>query len=222
MTTLVVSAHPDDETLGCGGTLLKYAANGEKIYWLIMTSAHEPKWSAKDIRTKSCEINQVAEAYGIEKCFRLGLPTARLDTISQEDLMQSIGDVIAETSPETVLMVHGGDIHSDHRITFTSAITVMKPAYMGRFGIKRILTYETLSSTEAGAVGREYPFEPNVFSIITPYIDRKVEIMNLYKSEAQIDPMPRGPSAIKALARLRGATIGAEYAEAFMMLRQID
>ena len=220
MRVLAVSAHPDDETLGCSGTLLKHGANGDEIFWLIATQAHEPQWSAECIKRKAVEVDKVAEAYGIKRCFKLGLPTVRLDTIPQSDLIEKIREVISEAKPEVVYLVHCGDVHSDHQAVFAATMAVLKPFYMARYGVRRVLSYETLSSTEAAPPHPNAVFIPNVFSDVTPHIERKLEIMALYETEIQPDPMPRSPSAIRALARYRGATIGTEYAEAFMLVRE--
>ena len=100
-------------------------------------------------------------------------------------------------------------------------MSVLKPFYMARLGVKRVLCYETLSSSDAAPPRWERAFVPNVFAEITPYIDRKIEIMRMYESEIHEDPMPRGPSAIRALARFRGAIISAQYAEAFILVREL-
>ena len=118
-------------------------------------------------------------------------------------------------------MVHGGDVHTDHTIAFSAVTSVMKPMYMTELGVRRVLSYETLSSTEASPPSAERSFLPNVIADITPHIEHKIEVMNLYMTEKHSDPFPRGPGAIRALARFRGATIGVEYAEAFMLLREI-
>lgn len=221
MRVLTISAHPDDETLGCGGTLLKHAAQGDDIYWIIATVCHEPQWSADLIRRKAIEVERVAEAFGMKKFFKLGFPNARLDTVAISDLMDPIAKAIEEVRPEMIYLLNGGDIHTDHFMLFTATMSVIKPFYMRKRGIRRVVCYETLSSTDAAPARVERAFVPNVFSDITPYIDRKIEIMNLYESEIHPDPMPRGDSAIRALARFRGTTIATEYAEAFTLVREI-
>jgi hypothetical protein len=92
---------------------------------------------------------------------------------------------------------------------------------MSRYGVRRVLSFETLSSTDAAPVPFNPMFLPTVFCDVTPYMDRKVEIMRMFASEAQDPMLPRGDSAIRALARVRGATIGVDYAEAFMLVREI-
>lgn len=221
MQVLVISTHPDDETLGCGGTLLKHRAAGDRLSWVVVTQVHEPRWSAEEMGQKSEEVRLVAEAYGVENCFKLGLPTVLLDTVPQVDIIAHLRDAIAEVKPEIIYLVHDGDVHSDHHAVFSATMSVLKPFHMANLGGRRVLSYETLSSTEAAPPQLARVFLPNVFSDITQYIDQKIDVMALYQSEIQRDPLPRGPSAIRALARFRGATIGVEYAEAFILIREL-
>jgi len=218
---LAISAHPDDETLGCGGTLLKHRAAGDDLFGLIVTQTHEPQWSAETIEHKATEIEQVVEAYGMKECFELGFPSTRLEMIPHADLIEQIREVISKIKPEVVYLVHGGDVHTDHHAVFTATMSVLKPSYMKHLGVRRVLCYETLSSTEAAPAQLDRAFMPNVFSNIASFIKRKIEIMELYRTEAQADPLPRGSSAIRALACYRGATIGVKHAEAFMLIREL-
>ena len=220
MNVLAISAHPDDETLGCGGTLLKHREDGDSIFWIIATVCHEPQWSAELIRRKACEVEKVARAYNAQ-FFKFGLPNARLDTIPIGDLMKPIEQVVEQVRPEVVYLLHAGDIHTDHFALSTAAMSVLKPFYMRKRGVRRVLGFETLSSTDAAPQRGDRMFMPNVFSDITPYMDRKIDVMRLYESEIHAEPMPRSPSAIRALARLRGATIATDYAEAFTLIREV-
>ena len=221
MNSLVISCHPDDETLGCGGTLLKEKAAGNSLFWMIVTQAHEPQWTAQVIERKAEEVQRVGEAYGMEECFNLGFPTVKLDTVPQFQLMDKMRKVIETVCPPQIYVVHRGDVHTDHQAVYTATMSVLKPFYMARLGVMRILSYETLSSTEAAAREPGRDFAPNVFNDITGHLEGKLDIMKHYQSEVHQDPMPRGPSAIRALARYRGATIGVEYAEAFELVREI-
>ena len=221
MTILTISVHPDDETLGCGGTLLCHRASGENLFWLVVTQAHEPQWPAELIEKKAVEVQRVAEAYGMQETFKLGFPTVRLDTVPQAQLMDGIRSVIERVRPEIVYLVHDGDVHSDHHHVFQSAMCVLKAFYMRKLGVQRVLCYETLSSTEAAPPQFFRTFVPTVYRDISKHLERKIEIMNIYQTEAQPDPFPRGSSAIRAQARYRGATIGVEYAEAFVLVREV-
>ncbi|MFC2035008.1 PIG-L deacetylase family protein [Chloroflexota bacterium] len=222
MRILAISVHPDDETLGCGGTLLKHSAQGDTLFWIILTQMHEPQWSAEEIRRAATQVEQVDEAYGMKQHFQLDFPTAQLDRIPQLDLIERIRDVISIVKPELIYLIHDGDVHTDHHAAFTAAFSVLKPSYMHKLGVRRILCYETLSSTEAAPLQPHRLFIPTVYFDITPYIDQKINIFKLYKTEIQQDPQPRGPSSIRALARYRGATIGIEYAESFMLIREVE
>jgi LmbE family N-acetylglucosaminyl deacetylase len=222
MKILVISAHPDDETLGCGGTLLKHRDRGDRIFWLIVTSPGEPHWTAETMARKAGEIESVSRAYGMEEHTVLGFPAIHLETVARVELIERIRKEIERIKPEIVYLVHAGDIHSDHYVTFASVMSVLRPSYMASLGVRRILCYETLSSTEATTALSSRYFLPNVFSDITGFLEGKIETMSLYQTEMQKDPKPRGPSAIRALARYRGATIGVDHAEGFMLVREIS
>ena len=222
MKILAISAHPDDETLGCGGMLLRHRAAGDQIYWLIATQAFEPKWSSEIIEKKADEVKAVATAYGMQDVYKLGFATTQLDQVPQSELIASIGQVADQVHPAVVYLVHDGDVHTDHHAVFTATFSVFKAFYMLKWGVQRILSYETLSSTEAAPPQAHRLFIPNVYNDITPYLEQKIAIMQLYESEIQSGSLPRTPSSIKALARYRGATVGVEYAEAFTLNREVS
>lgn len=221
MRVLVISAHPDDETLGCGGTMLKHAAAGDELTWAIVTQAHEPQWSSETIALKALEVDRVAEAYGVARHVRLGFPSSRLDVTPRAEVMAAMGEVVEQARPEHVYVVHAGDVHGDHADVFEATLAVLKAFRMAALGVRRVLAYETLSSTEAAPPSLGRAFLPTVFSDVSDVLERKLEIMALYVSEAQADPLPRGPEAIRALARFRGATVGVRYAEAFGLVREL-
>jgi LmbE family N-acetylglucosaminyl deacetylase len=221
MRVLAIAPHADDETLGCGGTLLKHRSHGDAISWVVVTRAHQPQWSPDQLDRKEQEIQSVAAAYGFERVFRLDFSTIKMDTVPLGEIISSLHQVIDEARPECVYLNHSGDVHSDHRVIFSAVTSAIKPFYSARHQVKRLLSYEVLSSTEAAPPDRATSFVPNVFSDVSPFIDRKLEIMSLYQSEAQPSPLPRAGESIRALARYRGATIGVEYAEAFMLVREV-
>ena len=146
MKVLAISVHPDDETLGCGGTLLRHVAEGDDLFWLLVSETHEPQWSAETIQIKAAEVVRVAEAYGVQHYFKLGLPSIRLDTLPLAEMIDRIRDVIAEVRPEVVYLVHGGDVNSDHYVVFTATMSVLKTFYMRKWGVRRILSYEMSSA----------------------------------------------------------------------------
>ncbi len=216
---LVISTHPDDETLGMGGTLLKKRDEGDALYWMIVTSAREPFWDEKMIQLKEAEIEAVARAYRFQKIFRLGYPAASLNGTHRNDLIIAMRSVVDEVKPDTVFLMFGRDIHTDHQLAFECAMAVMKPFRCP--ALKNIYCYETLSSTEMMPPLLGNSFVPNAYCDISQYLEGKIQIMELYQSEAQPFPMPRCSESIRALARFRGGSIGVPYAESFMVLREI-
>jgi|ERR1035441_9432717 LmbE family N-acetylglucosaminyl deacetylase len=222
MNILVISAHPDDETLGCGGTLLRHAAQGDSLYWLILTRGFEPAYSSHYLQCAREEVDNVAKAYGIKEYFWPGLPATGLDAVPLNDVIAAVRRTIEAVRPEVVYTVHQGDVHTDHQVVFNATAIVLKSFYMRDLGVKRFLSFETLSSTDAAPALHTRVFLPNVYCDITPYIDRKIEIMRLFAQQVQAEPMPRSDSAIRALARVRGASVAVPYAEAFMLIREVD
>jgi LmbE family N-acetylglucosaminyl deacetylase len=218
----VICAHPDDETLGCGGTMLRHVARGDTVHWAIATQAHEPKWDRDVIERKGLEIADVSAAYGLAGHTRFGFPSTQLDVLGRSDLISAIADLAAEVCPEIVYVVHPGDIHGDHAAVFESTVVALKSFRTQASGVRRILAFETLSSTDAAPPIPGRAFVPSVFHDIGEWLERKIELMALYASETQDEPLPRSPSTIRALARLRGATVGVEYAEAFWLVRELD
>lgn len=213
---LVVAVHPDDETLASGGTLLKYKANGDKIFWLICTTM-DKKDAYFQIREK--EIEKVSRLYGFDGVYNLGLKTMRIDEYSMTELVGKISKVINEVQPNIIYLPFSGDVHSDHRNIFEASYSCTK-SFRYPF-IKKIYMMETVSETEFAPSNPSGSFTPNVFVDINDFMEKKLEIMRTFKSELALHPFPRSERNLRALATLRGATIGCEYAESFMLLKEI-
>lgn len=220
MNIVVISTHPDDETLGCGGTLLKSKLNGDKLYWIIATGIFESQGYAKDkVEKRDEEIKKVFKKYGFEKKFELGMPTTMLDTFPLNELVKRVTVIFDEINPQIVFLPFRNDAHSDHRIMFDSVFSCTKSFRCK--SIMKVLMMETLSETEFAPALSENVFIPNYFVGISDHIDKKIEVMKIYSSELKEHPFPRSEKNIRALAALRGAQCGAEYAEAFMILKEI-
>lgn len=217
---LVVAPHPDDETLGCGGTLLKHRDQGDEVHWLIVTAmTAEGGFTPEVIERRQYEIGTVSARYGFGSVHQLSFPAARLDAIPLQSIVQEIGAVVKRVSPQVLYAPFRNDVHTDHRAVFDAIAACTK---WFRFpGIARVLAYETLSETEFGIDPTAGAFKPNVFVDISPYIDAKIDIMSIYRSEVGAFPFPRSERAIRALAEFRGSTIGSAAAEAFMLLKEV-
>lgn len=219
MRTLVIAPHPDDELLGCGGTLLRRQAEGGTIGWLLMSSITEGAgWSREQIEQRATEIERVREGLGVvpDHLYTLGFPTAELDMVSMSALVGRISEVFKTFQPEEVLLPYPGDVHSDHRITFEAASACTK--WFRYPSVKRVLSYETLSETDFGIDPRDSGFRPNVFLDTSDFLEGKLALMRVYASEMGDFPFPRSEDALRALAKVRGAQAGFESAEAFMLL----
>lgn len=220
MRVLCIAPHADDETLGCGGTLLRHRAEGDEIHWLLVTEPQPPLFQADFIERRRQQVEQVEAEYGFASLTRLGLAAAGLDRIADGDMVAILKQAILNVAPDIVYVNHGGDIHSDHTAVFRATMAALKPFRTGT-AIKRILAYETLSETEQAGPTPDRAFLPNVFVDITAHMDRKIEILSVFAEELMPHPLPREASALRAQARLRGATIGTGYAEAFALIREV-
>ena len=212
---LVIATHPDDETLGCGGTLLKHKADGNEIHWLIATEMG----IGKKISQRNIEINKVKELYDFDSIHRLGLMTAKIDEYSMSELIKRISLIVKKVKPNTIYLPFRGDVHSDHKCIFDAAFSCTK-SFRHPY-IKKIYMMETLSETEFSLNTLGEGFMPNVFVDVTKYMDKKIEAMNMFESEIGNHPFPRSERNIRALATYRGATSNCDYAESFMLLKEI-
>ena len=218
---IVISAHPDDETLGCGGTLLKHKAAGDEIAWLITTGMRaELGFSAERIQQRDQEIDQVAEAYGMKKVYKLNYPTTQLTYTTQLKMIPDVSKVFQEFQPEIIYVLNRSDAHSDHKFTFEAVAACTKSFRYP--SIRKVLMYECISETEFAPALPEKVFIPNYFVDISEHFEQKCEIMKIFESELGEHPFPRSLRNIEALATFRGASVGVEYAEAFQVVKIID
>ena len=212
--------HPDDETLGCGGTLLKHKANGDEIHWLIATDIKELEGFEKTtVEKRGEEIDKVKELFRFSSVNRLGLSTTKIDEYSMSDLICKISSIINKVNPNIIYLPFKSDVHSDHKYIFDAAYSSTK-SFRYPF-IKKIYMMETLSETEFSVSTKEDSFVPNVFVDVSEHINKKIELMNIYKSEIGKHPFPRSERNIIALATYRGATANCNYAESFMLIKEI-
>lgn len=220
MRILSVAVHPDDETLGCGGTLLKHAAAGDDIHWLLVTAATKPLWDDAFIGQQQQQVEAVEKAYPFDSHTWLKFPAAQLETVPLNDIVASIRGRLVELQPDVVYIPNRSDAHSDHRVVFAASMAVLKPFYLASRGVRRVLACEAPSETEAAPALAENTFVPNYFVDIGSTFSRKMEIFELFATEVHAGFGPRSLSAVEALARFRGATIATEYAEAFMLMME--
>lgn len=219
---LVIAPHADDEVLGCGGTIAKYAKAGYEVYVLIMTNASigAPELFTTDqvhgIRKEAILSHNLL---GVKKTFFEDFPAPSLNAYPEYKLSIAISKVVNVIKPTIVFVPHPGDMHQDHKAIYRSALVALRP--QGDIKVKRILCYETLSETDWTPMN-EKPFVPNYFIDITNSFDDKISSMECFKSQLKDFPHSRSLEALEALAKYRGATIGVKRAEAFYVERILE
>jgi N-acetylglucosamine malate deacetylase 1 len=219
MNFLVVSPHFDDETLGAGGTILKYKNAGHKFFWLNITNKKEEfGYKKTEVKSRNDEIKKVLKKYSPAGFYDLGLKPTGIDLHPISHLMEKITKIIAETKPNTVILPFDNDIHSDHKIISDILLSCTKT--FRHSCIKKILMMEILSETNVASAGKV--FHPDYFVDITDYLNKKIDIMKIYKGELKSHPFPRSTESIKALAVLRGSQAGCRYAEGFKTVKIIE
>ena len=217
---MVVAPHPDDETLGCGGTLLKHLNDGDELFWVIMTKMETRQGFKQEIIDRRAkEIETVSARYGFSKTYRGEFATMELDKYSMVELVDFVSGAVRDAQPNLIYMPFPGDIHSDHTVVYEAVKSCTKSFRYP--SVSQLRVYETLSETDFSLQTNTTPFQPNVFVSVGPYLEQKIAIMNIFESELGVHPFPRSEQAIRAQATLRGTVAGVEAAEAFMSIREI-
>lgn len=223
---LVVAAHPDDEVLGVGGTILRHAKDGDIIHIMIMAEGITSRSEKRDVEVARDELaglhakcKKVSESLGAEKLIMCKFPDNRMDGVELLDVVKEIEKEVDSFEPEIVYTHHAGDVNVDHTMTHNAVITACRS--LPDCSVKTILFFETLSSTEWQMQTSDKIFYPNWFVDITGTFVEKQKVLHLYESEMREFPHTRSYKAIENLAQLRGCTVGTEYAEAFMLGRNI-
>ena len=216
---IVVSAHPDDETYAAGGTIAKLTSNGVNVELVIYTKAFPPEWDEKEIEIRKNEALAAAKVLGISEVHLLGYLTTKLDITPLRDLINDLDSILKTRKADTLFLPFAGDMHQDHRRLFEVGVSVAKPT--PDQSLKRVFTYETLSSTEFGSPFFEKPFIPNYYVNIRDHLDDKIKAVSCYKLELREYPHPRSIEGVKIKAKARGMEVGIEVAEAFKILRWV-
>lgn len=214
---VVISPHPDDETLGGGGTIAKFAARGTNVSVLVVSGHLPPLYNQEDFDVTEKEAKKAFASLGVHSWKFLKLPATMVHTYPTAKLNKQIYDFISNINPEIVLIPFP-DRHIDHRTIFDSALVCCRP--IKPRSPKIILAYETLSETHWNAPGVEPSFTPELYVNIDKTIDIKLNALKHYKSQLK-NNNSRSIQATKALALFRGSQNGCSYAEAFKVIRMI-
>ena len=225
-TILVIAAHPDDEILGCGGTIAKHVQAGDEVYVAILA---EGLTSRDQTRNRENHLDGLSELeksaqranqiLGVASLVMLDFPDNRMDSLDRLDVTKAVEELIRKYQPEIVYTHHVGDVNIDHRVIHDAVITACRP--LAGNPVKTILFFEVASSTEWQPPGSAPTFAPNWFVDISDTLNLKLEALEAYASEMRAWPHSRSIKALEHLAHWRGATISVDAAEAFMLGRQL-
>src|SRR3972149_4136228 len=224
--TLVIAAHPDDEVLGCGGTMSRMSNEGHKVYTLILGEGITSRDKTRDLRKRrhglaelQKHVENANKILGVAKIFTFNLPDNRFDTVPLLDIVKTIEKVKTEIAPDIIFTHHHGDLNIDHQITFRAAITACRPV-KGET-VKEVYSFEIPSSTEWNMPLTSVYFLPNYFVDISRILALKIRALKEYKSEIKKFPHPRSLKAVEIYARRWGIQVGLKAAEAFEVVRII-
>ena len=217
---LVISAHTDDEALGCAGVIAKHVANDDKVHLLFMTDGvGSRKVRENEVCDRLTAAQKAADIMQVSSFTNLSFPDNQMDSLPLLDIVKEIENKIDEIHPEVIYTHHLGDLNVDHQVTHKAVMTSCRP--QPSFCVKEIYAFEILSSTEWQIPGL-MPFTPNVYVDITEYIDIKKQTLEAYNKEIRQPPHSRSIDNALRLNALRGNSVGCNYAEAFVLLRKID
>ena len=220
---LVVASHPDDEILGCGGTLYNLKKRGARISTLFLSDGESSRKSSKThelILNRKKQALKAAKVIGIKKLIFGNFPDNSMDSVPLLKVIQFIEKHIKKIKPDCIFTHFENDLNVDHHITSKAVITACRPTKNQT--VKTILFFEILSSSEWNISSKSKNFKPNYFVDISKSIKFKIRALKHYKREMRKWPHPRSIEGVKLLSKTRGSTVGLSNAEAFILGRHIQ
>lgn len=216
---LAIAPHADDEIIGLGGTLLKHIDNGDEVYVCIVTRGAPPIFSEEFMVQLRKETLACHKKLGVKETFFLEFPSVMLDSVPRFELNSAMSKVFESVQPQIVYIPHFGDMQKDHALVSEAAMVAIRPKY--KYKVEGAYAYETLSETEWNVPHSANMFIPQKYVDVTNQFDKKIELLECYKSQIADFPNPRSIEAVTALAKYRGATVGVLRAEALYVIREI-
>jgi LmbE family N-acetylglucosaminyl deacetylase len=219
-TILVVAAHPDDEALGCGGTIARHAHEGDDVHVIFMTdgvSARKER-CADEITLRAGARDRALSILGVSQSYSLDFPDNRMDSVPLLDIVQSLENLICKVKPCRIYTHHSGDLNIDHRITYQAVMTACRPILDN--SVREIFAFEVMSSSE-WAVDNRSSITPNIFVDISDFLQVKLKALEQYEFEMHHPPHTRSLEHIETLAKHRGYSVGLHAAESFFALRML-
>jgi LmbE family N-acetylglucosaminyl deacetylase len=216
---LVIAPHPDDEVLGCGGTIKRFAEQDNQVTVAIATRG-TPLFPAGQVREVRREAEEAHKLLGVDEIEYLDLPVTTLHLMAEHKLNAVFIDLIQQVQPDAVYLPFSGDRHEDHRQVFDAAMVALRPD--GRkHQVQSVYCYETVSETHWAVPGMEPVFEPTCYVDISNSLQTKLDAMRAYQSQLEAGIPARSIEAIESLAKFRGSVVGVQAAEGFQVVRDL-
>jgi LmbE family N-acetylglucosaminyl deacetylase len=225
MRSLVVAAHPDDEVLGCGGTIARLASQGEDVHILIVAegatsrAGHRSEANPVLVSDLADAARDAGALLGAKQVRLLGFPDNQLDTVPLLEIVKRIETVIEDVAPSTVYCHHGGDLNIDHQVVFRAVLTATRPVPAST--VRAVYAFEVASSTEWAFQRLSPVFRADTFFDVSAVLDTKLRALERYEGEVRRFPHPRSREAVEAIARRWGSVAGVRAAEAFETVRVV-
>lgn len=218
---LVVAAHADDEVLGCGGTLARHVRDGDTVHVVFMADGVTSRGQvdSHEQYQREAAAKKAQSALGVASVRFLSLPDNRMDSVALLDVVQPLERAMQELAPDIIYTHHDGDLNVDHRITHQAVMTACRPVPGQR--VRKILTFEVMSSTEWSGSGGQRAFIPNVYVDITAYWNQKLQALLAYEYEMRPPPHSRSIEHLDVMSLHRGFEVGVSRAEAFYLVRAV-
>jgi LmbE family N-acetylglucosaminyl deacetylase len=224
-SVLVVAAHPDDEILGCGGTMTRLVREGHEVRIAILAEgissryAHREDADRLQLQHLHARAQQAAGKVGAKELVLCKLPDNRLDTVPLLEVVKTVEDLVARFRPETIYTHHPGDLNVDHGVVYRAVLTATRPV-SGQC-VRDVYAFEVPSSTEWAFQRLGPSFRPNIFVDIVDSLETKIAALACYDTETRKFPHPRSPEALRAIATRWGSVAGLQAAEAFELIRSV-
>ncbi|MBZ9703497.1 MULTISPECIES: PIG-L deacetylase family protein [unclassified Mesorhizobium] len=216
---LVIAPHPDDEVLGCGGTIARMAAQGAEVHVAVVTRGSPPAFTEEMTERVRSEAKAAHACLGVQQTHWLDLPAAQIAETPHATLNRALLTLLRDVVPDTLLIPFVGDVHMDHQLIFLSSLVAARPT-QSQYP-RTIMAYETVSETNWNAPYVTPSFVPNVFIDIASTLDRKLEAASMFASQIRDFPHERSIETLRALAIVRGTAAHLRAAEAFVLLRNV-
>ncbi len=223
---LVIAAHPDDEILGCGGTIIEHKKKGDKVGIIIVSEGITSRDERRNYIKRKKEVTELSKiSKNIAKKLKINFielfsfPDNRLDSVDLLDIVKRIEEKLLEFKPNIIYTHHHNDLNLDHSIVNRAVLTACRP--YPKQTVEKILTFEVPSSTNWNDLSKTSSFFPNHYQEITNSLKTKIKLLKMYKGELREWPHARSVKAIESLARYRGSSVGVKAAEAFQLVRNI-